>query len=636
MYKMYIKRGTGAFFCHRCGSSGSWYDLKRELGDVPKLQRPAQPARAPVEATRKLGSPPRFSGDSVSTAHTALCHKNGFPDVLQYLTQQRGLKRSTLEHYGVGGVQWSFMQEGKWQPHQCVVFPSLAPASHSDGCLRSELGGTTWAFAKAKLRSITDKRCMQSQPTAAAGGQPGLFGLHTLPPGCKEVVVTEGELDAMSVWQATGLPAVSLPNGANSLPPELLPLFEPFERITLWMDADAAGSAGVQRVLHKLGRGRCLVVQAPSASDGTPLKDANDALRAGADLGEVLAGATPCNHDQVLTLADLAGEVAAEVFAPPHRTGAEYTSLPPLTDATHGFRTGELTVLTGPTGSGKTTLLSQLSLDLAEAGIASMWGSFEIPVPRLVKTMLRQRYGGEVLADKAAFRAAMEELSGLPLFFLRYYGSTEVGAVLDAMDYVVYRHDVSHILLDNLQFMMAARMMGAGVADKFDAQDRALDAFRQFASSRNVSVSVVIHPRKEPSGSSLSLSSVFGSAKATQEADNVWILQVGSDGAKSLDIKKNRYAGTLGSTALKYHGASGRFFAPGFDPELLPIPQPLPPQPTAPTTTYADSMVTAVDDAALAADISTALEEQLAALPASPPQHKPAASRWPDADIVAE
>lgn len=31
-------------------------------------------------------------------------------------------------------------------------------------------------------------------------------------------MITEGEYDAMAVHQETGLPAISLPNGANHLP----------------------------------------------------------------------------------------------------------------------------------------------------------------------------------------------------------------------------------------------------------------------------------------------------------------------------------------------------------------------------------------------------------------------------------
>lgn len=56
----------------------------------------------------------------------------------------------------------------------------------------------------------------------------------------------------MAVYQATNVPAVSLPNGASSLPLEVLPLLERFEKIYLWMDHDGAGQAGVDKFVRKL------------------------------------------------------------------------------------------------------------------------------------------------------------------------------------------------------------------------------------------------------------------------------------------------------------------------------------------------------------------------------------------------
>ena len=52
-------------------------------------------------------------------------------------------------------------------------------------------------------------------------------------------------------------------------------------------------------------------------------------------------------------------------------------------------------------------------------------------------------------------------------------------------------------------------------------------------------------------------SSVFGTAKATQEADNLIILQRGKK-HRFLDIKKNRFDGELGIVPYRYDKASGR------------------------------------------------------------------------------
>lgn len=56
----------------------------------------------------------------------------------------------------------------------------------------------------------------------------------------------------MAVYQATGIPAVSLPNGASSLPLEVLPLLERFDKVYLWMDHDGPGQAGVDKFVQKL------------------------------------------------------------------------------------------------------------------------------------------------------------------------------------------------------------------------------------------------------------------------------------------------------------------------------------------------------------------------------------------------
>jgi hypothetical protein len=72
------------------------------------------------------------------------------------------------------------------------------------------------------------------------------------------------------------------------------------------------------------------------------------------------------------------------------------------------------------------------------------------------------------------------------------------------------------------------------------------------------SVTLVVHPRKEDEGAKLGISSFYGSAKATQEADTVLILQ--SDGKrKFVDVKKNRFDGSLGHVPLFFERKSGRY-----------------------------------------------------------------------------
>lgn len=210
----------------------------------------------------------------------------------------------------------------------------------------------------------------------------------------------------------------------------------------------------------------------------------------------------------------------------------------------------------------KTTLLSQLSLDFAEQGVSTLWGSFEIKNTRLIHKMLQQFAREPLPSGTPDSQGSLEKIAdnfeSLPLFFLKFHGGSDIDEVIGAMDYATYVHDVEHIILDNMQFMISRKSGRGSSYDKFDTQDMAIEKFRNFATEKNVHVTLVVHPRKEDEGAKLGISSIYGSAKATQEADLVLIVQ--SDGRrKFVEVKKNRYDGTLGYCPLFFERSSGRY-----------------------------------------------------------------------------
>jgi twinkle protein len=121
----------------------------------------------------------------------------------------------------------------------------------------------------------------------------------------------------------------------------------------------------------------------------------------------------------------------------------------------------------------------------------------------------------------------------------------------------VYVNDCQHVILDNMQFMISRKSTNSSW-DKFDVQDAAIEKFRKFATDRNVHLTLVCHPRKEAEDTRLNISSFYGSAKATQEADTVLILQ-NERGKKSMEVKKNRFNGDLGHVPLYFDRQSGRY-----------------------------------------------------------------------------
>ena len=83
-----------------------------------------------------------------------------------------------------------------------------------------------------------------------------------------------------------------------------------------------------------------------------------------------------------------------------------------------------------------------------------------------------------------------------------------------------------------------------------------IQKFRQFATLHNVHMTLVIHPRKEDD-ERLTSNSIFGGAKATQEADNVILLQEEEVNArlkrKYIQVVKNRFSGDLGVVPLFFN-----------------------------------------------------------------------------------
>lgn len=236
-------------------------------------------------------------------------------------------------------------------------------------------------------------------------------------------------------------------------------------------------------------------------------------------------------------------------------SGVKSTYYPWFNKYLKGFRKGEFTVFTGPTGSGKTTFLSQLSLDFASAGVPTLWCSFELKNEVLLSTMLNQYAGVDLAKEPNRFDFVADKFENVPMYFQTYFGSTHVDDVTTMIDYAIYTHDVGHVVIDNLQFMLSGQ--GRGM-ERFDMQDDVVAKLRKMATTHNVHITLVIHPRKGEDGADLTVSSIFGTAKSTQEADNVIILQQ-RDKYRVIDIKKNRHDGEIGKAALWFDRHSKRF-----------------------------------------------------------------------------
>jgi len=332
----------------------------------------------------------------------------------------------------------------------------------------------------------------------------------------------------------------------TSLPPAMLAFMDQFTSITIWLGSGVQGVETAKSFARKLDESKCRVVTSEWPS-------ALQAVRKRMEVSEILSGAPSPHHQYITTFESLRHDVFLEFLQAGEMEGVKWKRFEQLNSTLRGFRRGEMTVFTGRTGSGKTTFMSEYSLDLCMQGVSTLWGSFEVKNVRLVKMMLKQFGLVNLEENLEEFDRIAEKFLKLPLFFTTFHGTEEVDTVLDAMAHAVYVHDIAHVIIDNIQFMVGSQ---GGALDRFSKQDQCIEKFRKFATLHNVHVTLVIHPRKDMEDK-LSVHSIFGGGKATQEADNVLLLQEeASEGSfmkrKSIDVVKNRYAGDLGTMPLAF------------------------------------------------------------------------------------
>ncbi|XP_055912932.1 mitochondrial DNA helicase [Eupeodes corollae] len=371
------------------------------------------------------------------------------------------------------------------------------------------------------------------------------------PTDASKAVLVSNIMDYLSLCgqKVEGYSIICLPYSLKALPQECLPALETYKELIFWFDFDSAGWDVAHNFSIKLEERRCLFIR-PTDVQPTPFK----AMKKHLNLRHIIQRATPIRHKSITTFSELKMDILSELQNIEKVNGVKWKRFPVLNKLLKGHRKGELTILTGPTGSGKTTFMSEYSLDLALQGVSTLWGSFEIRNTRLALTLLRQ-YVGYPLDDKLnEFEYWTSEFEKYPMYFMTFHGQQSIKVVMDAIEHAQYVYDIKHVIIDNIQFMMG--MSGFNKVDKFYEQDAVISAFRSYATRKNVHVTLVMHPRKERDSDELTTSSIFGSAKATQEADNVLIIQdrrlTSVGGKKFLQVAKNRYTGDLGIMPLEF------------------------------------------------------------------------------------
>lgn len=278
------------------------------------------------------------------------------------------------------------------------------------------------------------------------------YGQNIWRDGGKMIVVTEGELDALSVSQAQGnkWPVVSLPNGAQSARKAVkanIEYLDKFDTVVLMFDMDDAGHEAAEEVAPLLRPGRVKIAK-------LPLKDANEMLQAHreSEIIDAVWGAKPFRPDGIISINDLKEKALEEP-----EWGLPWF-MPTLTDLTYGRRYAEIYALGAGTGTGKTDWFTQqLAFDVTELGLKVGGIILEQPVGETAKR-LAGKVAGRLfhIPDGEWTREELSDALDLlddKVFLYDHFGETDWGVIKARIRYMAVALDIRVIYIDHLTAM---------------------------------------------------------------------------------------------------------------------------------------------------------------------------------------
>ena len=177
--------------------------------------------------------------------------------------------------------------------------------------------------------------------------------------GYEYCIIVEGEMDALSFYEAGVHNVVSVPNGAtlnnNNLDylDNCIDYFSDKEKIIIAVDTDEAGQTLQAELIRRLGAEICYI------ADFKDCKDANEyLLKYGKEsLAECVTGARPVPLENVTTLRDIESEITDFVkngFKKGYQIGI------PNFDDIFSTYTGQFITVTGIPSSGKSDFVDQM------------------------------------------------------------------------------------------------------------------------------------------------------------------------------------------------------------------------------------------------------------------------------------
>lgn len=511
-----INSVTGAFCCPRasCGAQGHFVELARDF-DFP-LESIAPRQYKELPRVRLLTSTPAE----------------------EYLFR-RGIRKEVTRAYGITTNPKDQNQ---------LIFPFYRSAKDADGQVYEKM-----EFVKYRLIDY-DKSRHKAKEWCESGCKPILFGMdHCDPAKSRTLVITEGQIDSLSLASA-GIPnAVSVPNGARGFTwvEHCKDFVAQFDTIVVFGDCERGSITLVCEMREMFPN---VKIRTPRLKDYLGEKDANDILQS---FGEkaLRTAVEKAECYQPATIREMADVEPVNLDDVPHFQ----TLFPKLDHALGGFYEGQLITLTGKRGTGKSTIASMFAVaalwqkwnvlfysgEMADYEV-KRWIDFQIAGEKAIQERVYTASTGYYLAPEQEQQLAdwyRHRLFLVDNVAMEEQEHTDLTAELET---AVRTYGVRFVIMDNL---MTAIDAGENV---YLEQSRFARKLKALARKLHIVILLVAHPKKSRA-SELDSDEISGSGDVANLSDTVIALdrvkQKNDDDTEYLQtllaVQKNRATGVL-------------------------------------------------------------------------------------------
>lgn len=281
-----------------------------------------------------------------------------------------------------------------------------------------------------------------------------LYGQQLWSSGGKKLIITEGEVDALSVATAFDgkYPVVSIKNGARAAKKEIannLEWITSFEEVYLWFDNDEAGREAVNEVTTLLPIDKIKIIR------HSEYKDANEVLVYTGKAGVLTSfyNAEKFKADDIVSPDDL-----LESVAEPITVGFPYY-YSKLTQLLYGRRFGEVVTVGAGVSIGKTDfVMSQIAHDLKQG-----WKVATFMLEQSTKETLLRTAGKvdginyhlpEQKFDKEKLKETVHGFQG-SLYMFDNFGSNDWETLSEKIRYMYHNYGCRIFYIDNLTALNA-------------------------------------------------------------------------------------------------------------------------------------------------------------------------------------